>query len=134
MAEVLFQVQDPYIFQRARHKELCEDIQGGLMSCSDCGEIISTSDIINNCLQERKNTVIPGEQSQHYRPDTFFPLSRERLDMAAYTFSYHMENGCTLEKYSFWEDKYVWELLLKFRFEEHSAYHKVSCFKKGCKC
>jgi hypothetical protein len=50
MDEVLFQEQDPYIFRRARHKELCADIQGGLMSCSDCGEIISTSDILNHCL------------------------------------------------------------------------------------
>ncbi len=24
--------------------------------------------------------------------------------------------------------------MLKFRFEEHSAYHKASCFKKGCEC
>ncbi len=54
--------------------------------------------------------------------------------MAAYTFSYHMENGCALEKDSFWGNKYVWELLLKFRFEEYSAYHKASCFKKGCEC
>ncbi len=68
------------------------------MSCSDCGEIISTLDINNHCLQEWKNTIIPGERSQHYRPDTIIPLSRERLDMAAYTFSYHMENGCALEK------------------------------------
>ncbi len=65
------------------------------MSCSDYGKIISTSDIINHCLQEWKNTIIPGERSQHYRPDTIIPLSRERLDMAAYTLSYHMENGCT---------------------------------------
>jgi hypothetical protein len=102
MAEVIFQEQDPYIFWRAHHKNLCADIQGGLMSCTDCGEIISTSDIINHCLQESKNTIIPGERSQHYRPDTIIPFSRERLDMAAYTFSYHMENGCTLEKDSFW--------------------------------
>ncbi len=54
--------------------------------------------------------------------------------MAAYTFSYHMENGCALGKDSFWGNKYVWELLLKFRFEEHSAYHKASSFKKGCEC
>jgi hypothetical protein len=74
------------------------------------------------------------KRSQHYRPDTIIPLSRERLDMAAYTFSYHMENGCALEKESFWGNKYVRELLLKFRFEEHSAYHKASCFKKGCEC
>jgi hypothetical protein len=62
------------------------------------------------------------------------PLSRERLDMAAYTYSYHMENGCALEKDSFWGNEHVWELLLKFRYEEHSACHKSSCFKKGCEC
>jgi len=134
IAEVLFQERDPYIFWHAHHKELCADIQGGLMSCSDCGEIIFKLDIINHCLQEWKNTIIPGERSQHYRPDTIIPLSRERLDMAAYTFSYHMENGCAVEKDSFWGNKNVWELLLKYRFEEHSAYHKASCFKKGCEC
>ena len=35
IAEVLFQQRDPYIFWRAHHPELCADIQGGLMSCSD---------------------------------------------------------------------------------------------------
>jgi hypothetical protein len=109
-AEVLFQERDPCIFWRARHKELCADVQGGLMSCSDCGEIISTSNIINHCLQEWRNTIIPGEQSQHYRPDTIIPLSKERLDMAAYTFSYHMENGCAVKKDPFWGNKNVWEL------------------------
>ncbi len=34
----------------------------------------------------------------------------------------------------FWGNKHVWELLLKYRFEEHSAFHKASCFKKGCEC
>ena len=106
MAEVLFQEQDPYIFWRAHHKELCADIQGGLM----CGEIIFTSDIINHFLQEWKNTIIPGERSQHYRPDTIIPLSRERLDMAAYTFSYHMNGGCALEKDPFWGNSHVREM------------------------
>jgi hypothetical protein len=78
IAVVLFQEHDPYIFWHARHKELCADIQGGLLSCSDCGEIISTSNIINHCLQEWRNTIIPGEQSHHYRPDTIIPLSKER--------------------------------------------------------
>ncbi len=57
------------------------------MSCSHCEEIISTSNIINHCLQEWRNTIVPGERSQHYRPNTIIPLSKERLDMAAYTFS-----------------------------------------------
>jgi hypothetical protein len=54
--------------------------------------------------------------------------------MAAYTFTYHMENGCALEKDCFGGNKHVQELLLKYRFEEHSACHKGSCFKKGCAC
>ena len=132
--EVIFKERDPYIFRRARHKELCVDVDGGLMSCSYCEEIISTSSIINNCLQRWRNTIIPGKRSQHYRPDTIIPLSKERLDMVAYTFSYHMDNGCAVEKDSFWGNKNVRELLLKYRFEEHSACHKASCFKKGCEC
>jgi hypothetical protein len=54
--------------------------------------------------------------------------------MAAYTFTYHMENGCALEKDCFLGNNHVQELLLKYRFEEHSACHKASCFKKGCEC
>jgi hypothetical protein len=68
------------------------------MSCSDCGEIISTSEIINSHLQQLRDTIIPSNRLQDNRPDTIIPLSKERLDMAAYTFTYHMENGCALEK------------------------------------
>jgi hypothetical protein len=113
-------------------KELCTEIQGGLMSCSDFGKIISTSDIINSCLQQRRDIIIPSNRLKDNRPDTIIPLSKERLDMAAYTFTYHMENGCALEKDCFGGNKHVWELLLKYRFEGHSACHKASCFKKGC--
>jgi hypothetical protein len=104
------------------------------MSCSDCVKIISTSDIINSCLQQSRDTVIPSNRLQDNRPDTIIPLSKERLDMAAYYFAYHMGNGCALEKDCFGGTKHVWELLLKYRFEEHSACHKASCFKKGLKC
>jgi hypothetical protein len=100
MVQNLFQVQGPYIFRCARHKELCAEIQGGLMSCSDCGEIISTSDIINSCPQQWRDNIIPSNRSQDNRPDTIIPLFKERFVMAAYTFMYHMENGCTLEKRS----------------------------------
>jgi hypothetical protein len=115
-------------------QKLCTEIQERLMSCSDCGEIIPTSDIINSCLQQWKNTIIPSNRLQDNRPDTIIPLSKERIDMAAYTFTHHMENGCALEKDQFWGNKHIWELLLKYRFEEHSACHKVSCFKEGCEC
>ncbi len=132
MIQILFQEQDPCFFQRARHKELCTEIQGRLMSCSDGGEIISTSDIINSCLQKWRDTIIPSNRLQDNRPDTIIPLSKKRLDMAAYTFTYHMENGCALVKDQFWGNKHIQELLLKYRVEDHSACHKAPSFKKGC--
>ena len=98
------------------------------------GEIISTFDIINSCLQQWSNTIIPCNWLQDNRQGIIIPLSKERLDMTAYTFMYLMKNGWALEKDWFWEDKHIWELLLKYRFQEHSACHKASCFKKGCEC
>ncbi len=68
------------------------------MSCSDCGKMISTSDTINSCLQQWRDIIIPSNRLKDNRPDTIIPLSKERLDMAAYTFTYHMENGFALEK------------------------------------
>jgi hypothetical protein len=114
----IFQEQDPSTFRRARHKELCTEIQGGLMSCSDCGKIISTSDIMNSCLQWWRDIIIPSNRLKDNRPDAIIPLSKERLDMEAYTFTYHMENGCALEKDCFGGNKHVRELLLKYRFED----------------
>ncbi len=54
--------------------------------------------------------------------------------MAAYTFTYQIEYGCALEKDPFWRNLNVCELLLKYRFEEHSASQRMSCFKRGCEC
>ncbi len=89
---------------------------------------------LSTVVQLWRDTVIPSNRLQDNRPDTIIPLIKVRLDMAAYTFTYHMENGCALEKDCFGGNKHVWELLLKYRFEEHSACHKASCFKKGCEC
>ena len=44
-----------------------------------------------------KDSLIPGDRAQHNRPDTITPLSKERFDVAAYTFSYHMNGGCVSE-------------------------------------
>jgi hypothetical protein len=63
MAEVIFQEQDPYIFQYARHKELCADIQGGLMSCSDCGEIISAS--ILSTIFFKSGKILSFQENNH---------------------------------------------------------------------
>jgi hypothetical protein len=68
------------------------------MSCSDCGQTISTiSDIFNKYLKQWREFLIPGDRSQKNRPGTVIPLSTERLDMATYTFTHHMEYSCALE-------------------------------------
>ena len=102
------------------------------MSCSTCQKTISASDIINQSLQQFKEHLISGERSQDDRPDTIIPLSKERLDLSAYTFLYHMENGCAKEYDPCWGNVNVRELLLKHRFEDHFSSQKASCFKKGC--
>ncbi len=121
-------------FRRARHKELYDEVKGNIMYCAECDETMSTVDIVNNALKRWKDTVIPNETTQHNRPDTNIPLTPARLDMAAYTFLYHMNGGCALEKDCFWGNMQVRETLLKHRFKEHSSSHCGSCFKKSCEC
>jgi hypothetical protein len=121
-------------FRRARHKELYDEVNGNIMYCAECDKTMSTVDIVNNSLKRWRDTVLSNERAQHNRPDTNIPLSPARLDMAAYTFSYHMTGGCALEKDCFWGNMHVRETLLKHRFKEHSSCHSGSCFKKGCKC
>ena len=96
--------------------------------------LLSTIDIVNKALQRWKDCLIPGDRAQYNRPDTMIPLSKERLDMAAYTFSYHMKGGCVWETDPFWGNGNVRETLLRYRFEEHSFGHSASCFKKDCEC
>jgi hypothetical protein len=133
-ANKLFKEKYPTYFHHARHKELYDEVNGGIMYCPDCDQTISTIDIVNNALQRWKDCWISGDRAQHNRPDTMIPLSKERLDMAACTFSYHMNGGCVLETDPFWGDINVWETLLRYRFEEHSFSHSASCFKKDCVC
>jgi hypothetical protein len=105
------------------------------MFCQDCEQPISTKDIVNKSLKRWIDTVIQGARAQDKWPDTNIPLSSERLDMAACTFSYHIMNGgCAFESDAFWGHNNICKTLLKYRFEEHSACHCASCFKKGCKC
>ena len=67
------------------------------MSCSDCGQTNSLPDIINTSHKHQREFLIPGDRTQNNKPSTVIPLSTERLDMAAYTFTYHMEYNCALE-------------------------------------
>jgi hypothetical protein len=130
----LFREKDPTVFCCARHEELCDGVKGGMMYCPDCKQTISNIDIVNKALQGWKDCLIPGNRAQHNRPDAMIPLSKERLDMAAYTFTYHMNRGCVSETDPFWGDINVRETLLRYRFEEHSFSHSASCFKKDCEC
>ena len=104
------------------------------MFCQSCNRNISTIDIINQSLQRWKDICLPGIRAQDNRPDTIIPISKERLDMAAYLYSYHMNEGCAREFDPYWGKKEIRDILLKYRFEEHSANHAGSCFKKGCEC
>ncbi len=132
--ESFFEENKPDSLCWARHKDLCNDIGGGIMFCQDCEQPISTTDIVNQSLKRWKDTVIQGTRAQDKQPDINIPLISERLDMAAYTFSYHMHKGCALESDPFWGHTEIPKTLLKYRFEEHSACHCASCFKKGCEC
>ncbi len=104
IANKLLREKDPTHFRHARHKELYDEVKGGIVYCPDCNQTMSTIDIVNNTLQRWKDCLIPGDRAQHNRPDTMILLSQERLDMAAYTFSYHMNGGCVLETDPFWGD------------------------------
>jgi len=132
--ENLFSEKDPTFLRRARHKELYDEVRGGIMFCPDCKQTVSSIDIVNKVLQRWKDCLIPGDRAQHNKPDTMIPLSKERLDMASYTFLYHMNEGCLTEINPFGGDNNVRETLLRYRFEEHSFSHSASHVKKDCEC
>jgi hypothetical protein len=100
--ESIFKEKGPDCLRQARHKELCNDIGGGIMFCQDCEQTINTAEIVNQSLKQWKDTVIQGAREQDNWPDTNIPLSLERMDIAAYTNSYHMNRGCALESDQFW--------------------------------
>jgi hypothetical protein len=104
------------------------------MFCQDYEQTILTTDIVNQSLKRWKDTVIQGTRAHDKRPDTNISLSPERFDMAAYTFFYHMNQGCASESDPFGGHNHIHKTLLKYRFGEHSACHCASCFKKGCEC
>ncbi len=108
------------------------------MYCSECDKNISTVDIVNQSLQRLRDAIIPSNKAQLNRPATNIPLSPERLDMAAYTFLYHMNGGCALETDSFWGYIHVQETLFKYRWKNihlvtvHPASRKVASVDSCC--
>ena len=61
------------------------------MECKDCGHHTKTIDVINLALQRWKQEALKDDVAK--RLDTVLPLSNERLDIAAYTYLYHMDGG-----------------------------------------
>ena len=116
--------------RNARHKTLCHKIGGKLMYCEHCEEEYSPTDIVNLALESWHSIAV----RKGSKADVTFPLKSERLDIAAYTYSYHMDDGCCKEKDPFWGNKDVRQTLLRFKFDQHHWRHRPSCFKKCCEC
>ena len=83
---------------RARHKETCKSVNAKLMQCPQCGETCSHHELVSNSLNIWRNTTSSLPSIDEDTPltiddDEVWP-SRARLDIAAYTYSYHMPGGC----------------------------------------
>jgi hypothetical protein len=61
-------------FRCARHKELGNEVKGNIMYCPECGQSISTVNIVNNSLKRWRDTFILNNRAQHNRTDTNIPL------------------------------------------------------------
>lgn len=120
------------IFRDARHEEGHKLIGGRVMKDLQDGSLISCEHLINHSLKTWKQHSLRDFHDRHL--DTVLPLSQERVDMAAYTYSYHMDGGCNETDLSFWNNKSVRQLLLTSRFDLHEHTHRQSCFKKGAEC
>ncbi len=77
IADNLFREKDPTHFHCARHKELYDEVKGGIMYFPDCKQTMSTIDIVNKALQRWTDCLIPGDRAQHNRSDTMIPLSKK---------------------------------------------------------
>lgn len=112
-------------FRDARHEELCINPNGRVILSKQNTQLISPATIIDRVLDYWKNVS---------RPDNCMPPTKEKLDQAAYLFSYHMEGGCNQLQDNFWGDYRIRQLLLTQRFDHHDYKHRHGCFKKGCEC
>ena len=123
------------ILRNARSKEQAKTLQGHILKCHICETPISTIDVVNLSLMRWKlHTINNARMTGRDRSDLFIPLTGERLDVAAMTYSYHSVQGCQKIDDPFWSDPIIRKVLLTLRFDEHEYTHWSSCFKKGCEC
>ena len=121
----LYQDASSQTFRNARHEDTSVTISGRVIESKQSLTLISPDAIIERVLQYWKNT---------NRPDTCLPPTKEKLDQAAYLFSYHMPGGCNQLNDDFWGNQRIRQLLLTQRFDHHDYKHRAGCFKKGCEC
>jgi hypothetical protein len=70
IANNLFRDKVPSYFHHARHKEMYDEVKGGIMYCPDYNETVPTAEIVNKALQGWKDCLFPGDRVHHNRPDT----------------------------------------------------------------
>ena len=73
------------------------------MKCPECKKQVSTTDIVNIALADWKTKILKDKVDMLL--DISLPMSSRHLDIAAFTYSYHLEGGCYLEKHLFWGNK-----------------------------
>ena len=69
---------------KARHDTLCRDIGGRVMQCKDCKQKVSTSDITSAMLRTLHELKSVASKENDSGASFAIPVSRERLDIAAY--------------------------------------------------
>ena len=122
---------------KARHKGAFREMNAQLMHCPVCLETCSHQDLVENSLtQWRKGYKLPAiDENEVLQDETKGVqwMSRARLDMVAYTHSYHMMCGCahdSLPDTSLWKNQGIRDLLKQKKFDEHRWQHTSSCWKK----
>ena len=108
-------------FRDARHEVGCGKVKGHVMKCRNCGGTVSPQDVTTDVLRNLQKD-LPMSSLQ-------YPLSKERLDIAAYRTAYDVPAWDLTDAES--TSRYI---LLNERFNQHAWSHVKSCFKKGCTC
>ena len=130
--ESLYNDTSPQQFRDARNENLCVPIDGRVIISKQSNQLASPGTIIDRALNYWTETVLEGSTDE--RLDTCMPPSKEKLDQAAYLYSYHIASGSNILRDKFWGDHRIRQVLLTQRFDHHDYTHRRGCFKKGCEC
>lgn len=130
--ESLYQDATSQQFRDARHEDLCVPIVGTVIQPKHRPGLISPDILLHQVLQHMSELAL--ENTDDTRLDACIPPTREKLDQAAYLFSYHMPGGANQLNDVFWGDTRIRQILLTRRFDQHDYTHRAGCFKKGCEC